>query len=249
MLNLCYNKMVTASEAYDAAAVSARIRTKPAQGAYGKRRKNIMLGVYNYTVILTYIGMLTGLAGIGLAMRGGLPWALLCLLLAGLCDMFDGTIASTKKDRTPQEKRFGVQIDSLSDLICFGVLPAAIVFAADHGRIVAAVVSGLYVLCALIRLAWFNVDEEERQDAAGGGRRTLYLGLPVTTVALFLPTLLGLARLMCWPLGAVGIALLAVMAVAFLVPFKLAKPGLAGKLVMLLIGCTELVVVLLGVKL
>lgn len=248
MLNLCYNKMVTASEAYDAAAVSARIRTKPAQGAYGKRRKNIMLGVYNYTVILTYIGMLTGLAGIGLAMRGGLPWALLCLLLAGLCDMFDGTIASTKKDRTPQEKRFGVQIDSLSDLICFGVLPAAIVFAADHGRIVAAVVSGLYVLCALIRLAWFNVDEEERQDAAGGGR-TLYLGLPVTTVALFLPTLLGLARLMCWPLGAVGIALLAVMAVAFLVPFKLAKPGLAGKLVMLLIGCTELVVVLLGVKL
>ncbi len=198
-----------------------------------------MLGVYNYTVILTYIGMLTGLAGIGLAMRGGLPWALLCLLLAGLCDMFDGTIASTKKDRTPQEKRFGVQIDSLSDLICFGVLPAAIVFAADHGRIVAAVVSGLYVLCALIRLAWFNVDEEERQDAAGGGR-TLYLGLPVTTVALFLPTLLGLARLMCWPLGAVGIALLAVMAVAFLVPFKL---------VMLLIGCTELVVVLLGVKL
>lgn len=241
--------MVTASEAYDAAAVSARIRTKPAQGAYGKRRKNIMLGVYNYTVILTYIGMLTGLAGIGLAMRGGLPWALLCLLLAGLCDMFDGTIASTKKDRTPQEKRFGVQIDSLSDLICFGVLPAAIVFAADHGRIVAAVVSGLYVLCALIRLAWFNVDEEERQDAAGGGRRTLYLGLPVTTVALFLPTLLGLARLMCWPLGAVGIALLAVMAVAFLVPFKLAKPGLAGKLVMLLIGCTELVVVLLGVKL
>lgn len=241
--------MVTASEAYDAAAVSARIRTKPAQGAYGKRRKNIMLGVYNYTVILTYIGMLTGLAGIGLAMRGGLPWALLCLLLAGLCDMFDGTIASTKKDRTPQEKRFGVQIDSLSDLICFGVLPAAIVFAADHGRIVAAVVSGLYVLCALIRLAWFNVDEEERQDAAAGGRRTLYLGLPVTTVALFLPTLLGAARLASWPLGALGAGLLAVMAVAFLLPFKLAKPGLAGKLVMLLIGCTELVVVLLGVKL
>ena len=197
-----------------------------------------MLGVYNYTVILTYIGMLTGLAGIGLAMRGGLPWALLCLLLAGLFDMFDGTIASTKKDRTPQERRFGVQIDSLSDLVCFGVLPAAIVFAAAHGR----------ALCALIRLAWFNVDEEERQDTAAGGR-TQYLGLPVTTVALFLPTLLGLARLASWHLGALGAGLLAVMAVAFLLPFKLAKPGLAGKLVMLLIGCTELVVVLLGVKL
>ena len=194
-----------------------------------------MLGVYNYTVILTYIGMLTGLAGIGLALRGGLPWALLCLLLAGLFDMFDGTIEKKKKDRTPQERRFGV-------------LPAAIVFAAAHGRAVAAVVSGLYALCALIRLAWFNVDEEERQDTAAGGR-TQYLGLPVTTVALFLPTLLGLARLASWHLGALGAGLLAVMAVAFLLPFKVAKPGLAGKLVMLLIGCTELVVVLLGVKL
>ena len=48
-------------------------------------------------------------------------------MIAGLCDMFDGKIASTM-ERTRQEKRFGVQIDSLSDLICFGVLPALIVY-------------------------------------------------------------------------------------------------------------------------
>ena len=53
--------------------------------------------------------------------------ALLCLMFAGFCDMFDGKIASTMK-RTKQEKRFGIQIDSLSDLICFGALPALIVF-------------------------------------------------------------------------------------------------------------------------
>lgn len=153
-----------------------------------------MLGVYNYTVLLTYIGMLTGLTGIGCAMGGRIPWALLCLLLAGLCDMFDGKIASTKKDRTPQEKRFGVQIDSLSDLICFGVLPGVTVYAAARGALYAALAAGLYVLAALIRLAWFNVDEEERQDA-DNGQREMYLGLPVTTSALFLPTVLGLARL------------------------------------------------------
>ena len=43
-------------------------------------------------------------------------------------------------------------------------------------------------------------------------------------------------------------ALLAVMAVAFLTPFKLVKPRLAGKLLMILAGCVELVIVLLGVK-
>ena len=167
-----------------------------------------MLGVYNYTVILTYIGMLTGLTGIGFAMGGKLPWALLCLLLAGLCDMFDGKIASTM-ERTAQEKRFGVQIDSLSDLICFGVLPGVIVYSTAPGKIAVAAVAGLYVLCALIRLAWFNVDEEERQDATDS-QRELYRGLPVTTSALFLPTLLGLARLLSWPLPLLGVVLLGV---------------------------------------
>ena len=206
-----------------------------------------MLGVYNYTVVLTYIGMLTGLTGIGFAMSGRIPWALLCLLLAGLCDMFDGKVASLKKNRTAQEKRFGVQIDSLSDLICFGVLPAATVYATARGSILVGVIAELYVLCALIRLAWFNVDEEERQEGTDS-QREIYLGLPVTTAALFLPTILGVARLLHRPLPVLGTSLLIVMAVAFRTPFKLVKPRLAGKLLMILIGCGELVIVLLGVK-
>lgn len=217
------------------------------RGHFWERKEKKMLGVYNYTVVLTYIGMLTGLTGIGFAMGGRVPWALLCLLLAGLCDMFDGKIASTKRDRTAQEKRFGVQIDSLSDLICFGVLPGVTVFATAHGKVIVAAVAGLYVLAALIRLAWFNVDEEERQEGTDG-QRVLYLGLPVTAVALLLPIVLGGARLLHWPLPALGAGLLAVMAVAFLTPFKLVKPRTPGKILMILVGIGELVIVLLGVK-
>ena len=72
-----------------------------------------MIGFYNYTVILTYVGMLSGFMGIVSAWSGNLKMALLCLIFAGVCDMFDGKIASTMK-RTKQEKRFGVQIDSLA---------------------------------------------------------------------------------------------------------------------------------------
>ena len=75
-----------------------------------------MLGIYNYTVILTYIGFLSGFAGILCALEGNAAWALNCLILAGICDVFDGKVASTKKDRTRSEKRFGIQIDSLSGL-------------------------------------------------------------------------------------------------------------------------------------
>lgn len=77
------------------------------------------------------------------------------------------------------------------------------------------------------------------------------MGLPVTTAALFLPTVLGLARLLHGPLPILGTALLVVMALAFLVPFKLAKPRLPGMILMILMilmGCAELVVVFLGVK-
>ena len=144
-----------------------------------------MLGIYNYTVILTYIGMLTGFGGILRAIGGDPHAALVFLMVAGVCDMFDGAIASTM-ERTDREKRFGVQIDSLSDLVCFGVLPAVIVYTVAGQSKTSMYLCGLYLLCALIRLAWFNVDEEERQEHEGGSR-TVYLGLPVTTAALILP--------------------------------------------------------------
>ena len=75
-----------------------------------------MLGFYNYTVILTYIGLLVGFGGILSAMGGNTLGAILCLMGSGLCDMFDGKIAATM-ERTPSEKQFGIQIDSLSDLL------------------------------------------------------------------------------------------------------------------------------------
>ena len=184
-----------------------------------------MLGIYNYTVILTYIGFLSGFAGILCALEGNAAWALNCLVLAGICDVFDGKVASTKKDRTRSEKRFGIQIDSLSDLVCFGVLPAVIVYTLGRGWL-RAVACGAYVLCALIRLAWFNVDEEARQDF-DTGRRKVYLGLPVTSAAAVFPLLYGLSILFCWPVRVLSIFVLILVAAAFLTPFSIRKPSLS----------------------
>ena len=187
-----------------------------------------MLGVYNYTVILTYIGMLSGFSGILCVVDGKADLALLFLFISGICDVFDGKIASTKKDRTRSEKRFGIQIDSLSDLVCFGVLPAAIVYTASVGWLsvwIRGVICGLYVLAALIRLAWFNVDEEARQDF-DTGRRKVYLGLPVTSAAGVFPLLCVVCGLCSWPFGLLSIIVLLLVAAAFLTPFSIRKPSL-----------------------
>ena len=204
-----------------------------------------MIGFYNYTVILTYIGMFSGFMGIVSAWEGNLKMALLCLICSGICDMFDGKIASTM-ERTKQEKRFGIQIDSLSDIICFGVLPALIVLGANKESLLYILISGTYLLCALIRLAWFNVNEEERQASEEGGRKE-YLGLPVTTSALGMPLFMGIGNLFSLPLDKVYPWVLLGMGIAFLTPFRLKKPHLVGKLVLVALGGVCLALVLIGV--
>ena len=216
-----------------------------------------MIGYYNYTVILTYIGTLCGFTGIMYTWNGNVRAALICLMLAGFCDMFDGKVASLR-ERTKQEKRFGIQIDSLSDLICFGVLPALIVIVYSNSfasnsilAIICKVLGALYILCALIRLSWFNVDEEERQSQETGSREN-YLGLPVTTAALIFPILIGIGNLISdkvvkFPVEKVSPYLLLVVAAAFLTPFQLKKPKLVGKLIMIAIGVLGCATVILGI--
>ena len=201
-----------------------------------------LLGYYNYTVILTYIGMLAGFFGIIQAVRDHSFNAVICLMIAGFCDMFDGTIAATKK-RTPQEKCFGIQIDSFSDLICFGMLPAMIVFCMNRDRRIVVLICAFYVLCALIRLAFFNVDEQERQQKSDGPRE-LYYGMPVTLSALFVPFVYSVFGILSRRPDIALTVTIVIMAVLFLVPIPLKKPRMTGKIIFILCGIAAVVLVI-----
>ena len=69
-----------------------------------------MIGFYDYTVVVTYISLVSSIVGMFCAIDGKLTVAVFCLAFSGLCDMFDGKIARTKKDRTDDEKSFVIQI-------------------------------------------------------------------------------------------------------------------------------------------
>lgn len=152
------------------------------------------IGFYNYTVILTYISLISGVLGIKFAHEGRVVLAVCCLIFSGICDMFDGAVARTKKDRTEDQKNFGIQLDSLCDVICFGVLPAIILYFLGVDDVIGIAMLIFYVLCAVIRLAFFNVLETKRQRTEGGCAKA-YRGLPVTSASIILPFfyLLGLA--------------------------------------------------------
>ena len=122
-----------------------------------------MIGFYNYSVILTYIGLVSSVFGITQVFENHMSIAFLCLLLSGICDLFDGKIARSMKNRTEHEKVFGIQIDSLCDLVCFGVFPAVIGYHYNSVYPLRLIASIMIVLGAVIRLGYFNVMEEERQ--------------------------------------------------------------------------------------
>lgn len=206
--------------------------------------KKKLCGYYNYTVVLTYLGMLFGFTGIIFTMEGTYRQAVLCLMFAGICDMFDGTVAATWQ-RDAREKRFGIQIDSLSDLICFGVLPALFGYMASGKTYLGFLAGCLYVLCALIRLAYFNVLEEERQQAETGSR-SCYLGLPVTSVALLLPAFLVIGRQLSFGISRLVPVLLIGLAAAFVLPLHVKKPKLFGKIGIVFTGIVEFVILLMG---
>lgn len=145
-----------------------------------------MLGFYDYTVVLTYISLGISIWGMLQAINGNFRIAIFCLALSGLCDMFDGKIARTKKNRTEDEKKFGIQIDSLCDVVCFGAFPIIICYSIGMRNVAGEVLLIFYGIASVIRLGFFNVMEEKRQSETCEVRK-YYQGLPITSMAIILP--------------------------------------------------------------
>ena len=155
-----------------------------------------MIGFYDYTVIMTYISVVSSMIGIFCAVTDHISAAVCCLAFSGLCDMFDGKIARTKKNRTEEEKCFGIQIDSLADIVCFGILPIVLGF----------------------KLGMCQNETSEN--------RKYYQGLPITSMSVVLPLLFVVSLLFPeykWFVVLLHIAMLTV-GLLFILDFKFRKP-------------------------
>ena len=145
-----------------------------------------LIGFYDYTVILTYLSLVSAVLGMVQASKGNFTIAIICLLMSGICDAFDGKVARSKKNRTEDEKAFGIQLDSLCDCVSFGVCPAFICYHMGTDGVPGVICMCIFCLCAVIRLAYFNVMEIKRQQVEDGCN-TYYQGLPVTSIAIIFP--------------------------------------------------------------
>lgn len=139
-----------------------------------------MLGFWNKAVYITYLGAFCAVCGLLMYLKtGNVDFAFLGMVLAAVCDMFDGKVARSMKNRTEQEKDFGVQIDSLADIVAFIVVPAITIYNIGLNEIYHLVLLSFYVIAGIVRLAYFNVVMSNKNEAI-----KVYQGLPVPVAVL-----------------------------------------------------------------
>ena len=185
-----------------------------------------MIGFYNYSVIVTYLGVISSMIGISLACNGIFDGAILCLALAGACDTFDGKIARAMKNRTHEMEIFGVQIDSLCDMVCFGVTPAVICYQMGLKSVAGICCEIFFVLCGVIRLAYFNMLEElKHSKSASADEEKYYHGLPITSITIIFPVVYMFRTLLDGHFTILLAVMLLFVGFFYILDFRLKKPG------------------------
>jgi len=201
-----------------------------------------LIGYYNKSVIATYIGFVCAIVSMSMAMHGMFRASMILLMVCGMCDMIDGPIARKCK-RTEDEKSFGIQIDSLCDVVCFGVQPAVICLSMPGNIWPGVPAAALYVLAGVIRLGFFNVQEINRVRT-DPGRRKMYDGLPITSGALIVPFTAAIEALCGGFHNAVYPAVLVLAGILFVAPIRIPKLHTRGLVACALAGLAMLLVLI-----
>ncbi len=141
------------------------------------RREGLKRGIYLLPNLITTGALFSGFYSVIASMSGDVEQAAIAIVIAGFLDSLDGRVARL----TNTQSEFGVQYDSLSDLVAFGVAPALLMFSwvlMDLGKL-GWFIAFLYMACAALRLARFNTAPDSKvffglaSPAAAGTLSTL----------------------------------------------------------------------------
>ena len=150
----------------------------------------MFIGKYDKSVVVTYLGVLSTMIGIYMVLGNSTPnvtGAIICLMISGICDMFDGKVARMCKNRTDNDIQYGIQVDSLADIVSFILYPIVILYGIYKSfnigvcAFVVIPVLTAFTICGISRLAYFNINTANEKSI------DYYSGLPVTSTAIIFP--------------------------------------------------------------
>ncbi len=190
--------------------------------------------------ICSLAGLLCAILGIYFAFLSNFPAAMIGLTWAVFFDWSDGIIARRMKGRTKEQGAFGAQLDSLIDIVSFGVCPAVILL--SYGNFSPWYIPGAFVIVAtgVIRLSYFNV--------FGLVGKSTYWGFPLDNNVIILAFLFFFDGLLSPAIfGSILYALLMALAALNIAPIK--TPKFTGRWYYIITGYTLLVTLIYGWKL
>ncbi len=172
-----------------------------------EKRENLRKGVYLLPNLITAAGIFAGFFVIIATVDGDYNKAAWFILLAAIFDGLDGKVARL----TGTTSKFGVELDSLADVISFGVAPAVLLYdwaLRPYGKL-GWLAAFLFVICGALRLARFNV-----QVSTVESRR--FVGLPIPAAACIVATCV----LLFFQLGGTGtVRMVSMVVLVFLLAF------------------------------
>lgn len=159
-----------------------------AHGGRGPRLREIPVRLLVPNLI-TVLAICAGMTGIRLAFENRFELAVAMVLIAAFLDGIDGRVARLLKAQT----KFGAQMDSLADIINFGVAPALVlyVFLLDQARSFGWIAGLVYAIAAGLRLARFNVISESPTRSQWQTEYFIGVPAPAGAILVLLPIYLG----------------------------------------------------------
>ncbi len=217
----------------------------------------MFIGIFTLANAVTLFGLISSITACFLAVNGNIPFAIYMLFLSCLCDMFDGRIARAERatqlrgnENNPKLLRkiqfntfYGVQLDSLCDMVSFGVTPCVIAFCAGFNGVLDVIIYCIFVVCGATRLAYFNTLTNENPKKAKLGFR----GVPIPMSTFVVTFLFMLNELI--PFGAMSWIVKIVylmLAIAFILNKPVKKPNTRRGAILLAVEVIMLLVLLIA---
>ncbi|MBO5403191.1 MAG: CDP-alcohol phosphatidyltransferase family protein [Clostridia bacterium] len=184
----------------------------------------MFIGFINLANVITLGGLCSSALAVFCAANHDYCLALTFFLLAGICDMTDGTAARRSKGRSDRAKVYGIQLDSLCDMVSFGVTPCMIAWFLGYDSFIDIIVYMLFLIASATRLAYFNTLTMEKADLSSKS----FVGMPIpfscfSTAVLMMMLSFGLAPAgMAWAFRVVYL----LVAMLYVLRIKIPKPPL-----------------------
>lgn len=144
----------------------------------------MFIGIFSAANVVTLLGLTSATISCFLAAQGNIKFSIVMLLLSALCDSMDGMIARQNKNRTQRDIVYGIQLDSLCDVISFGFTPCYIAYHVGFNGVFDLIIFIAFIMCGAIRLAYYNTLALDKTD----NKPVKYFhGLPIPASSVVMP--------------------------------------------------------------